>query len=129
MRKGRRSWERVLARSSRMSKHKIITFYHTFGNSYSCTTAVKWDVYNVENTKARRCHLVPKDSSRFHPGNRAELFIWPNFPARLPMFRWEKPGQPALSYDMNTSKSRNTGLPGQPCSCEEALSSNFRVCK
>lgn len=41
----------------------------------------------------------------------------------------KKPSKPTLSYDVNTSKFRNPGLPGQPCSCEEALSSNFRVCK
>ena len=32
--------------------------YHSFGNSQSCITAVKWDAYDLGNTagNARRCH-------------------------------------------------------------------------
>ena len=42
---------------------------------------VKWDAYDVQNTagKARRRRIHLKNSSRFHPGNRAEMFIWQNF--------------------------------------------------
>ena len=43
-----------------MAKHKNLNFcaYHSFGNSSSCITAVKWDARDVENTagNARRCH-------------------------------------------------------------------------
>ena len=55
--------------------------YYIFGNSCSCTTVVKWDAYDVENTtgKARRCKIHSKFSSRFHPGNRTEVFILQNF--------------------------------------------------
>ena len=54
---------------------------NSFGNSYSCITAVEWDAYDVENTagNARRCRIHSNNSSRFHPGNRAEVFIWQNF--------------------------------------------------
>ena len=54
--------------------------YYSFGNSYSCITAVEWDAYDVENTagNARRYRIHSKNSSRFHPGNRAEVFIWQN---------------------------------------------------
>ena len=51
MRKGQRSWGRVLAPNSRnkainMAKHKNVNFraYHSLGNSSSCITpAFKWD--------------------------------------------------------------------------------------
>ena len=51
--------------------------YYSFGNSYSCITAVEWDTYDVENTagNARRCRIHSKNSSRFHRGNRAEVFM------------------------------------------------------
>ena len=54
--------------------------------------------------KAGRCHPVSKNSSQFYPGNRAEVFIWQNFPARLPRYRLEEPrsreqSQPALSNE------------------------------
>ena len=59
----------------------------------SGTTGVKWDAYDVENTayKARRYRIHSKNSSRFHPGNRAEVLVWQHFPARLPRSRSEKP--------------------------------------
>ena len=81
---------RVVARNSRnkadIAKHKNYNFrpYHSFGNAtlkaVSCT-AVKWDAYDAENTagNARRCHSGHHNSSHFHPGNRAEVFIWQNF--------------------------------------------------
>ena len=49
------------------------------------TLIAEWDIYNVENTagKARRCHLVAKNSCRFHPGNLAEVFVWPHFRVRF----------------------------------------------
>ena len=52
--------------------------YYSFGNSYSCITFVKWDACDVENTagKARRCRIHSKNSSRVHPGNRAEVFFF-----------------------------------------------------
>ena len=86
-RKGQRSWGRVLVPNSRnkanMAKHKNLNFcaYHSFGNSSSCITAVKWDAYDVENTagNARRCHPDHLNSSCFHPGNLSEVFIWQNF--------------------------------------------------
>ena len=63
----------------------------------------------MENTagKPGQCHLacaVTKNTSPFHPGNRAEVFIWQNFPARLARSGLEKPrsrepSQPALSYE------------------------------
>ena len=55
--------------------------YYSFGNPYSFITVVKWDDYYVENTtgKAKRCRIHSKNSSRFHLGNRAEVFIWQIF--------------------------------------------------
>ena len=49
--------------------------YRSFGNSYSCMTAVKWYACDVENTagKARRCRIHSNNSSRFHPGRRTGL--------------------------------------------------------
>ena len=115
MRKGRRSWESVLARNSRNteSKHGETQSYnfcafHSFGNPNVCITAVKWHAYDVENTvgKARRRHLgrpVVKNSSRFHPGDRVEVFMWQNFQSRLSMIlqveKTEISGtEPTLSY-------------------------------
>ena len=112
MRKGRR---RVVARNSRNKvntvKHKIITFTPiiALGNFYSCITVVEWYSYGVENTagNARRCRIHSKNSSRFHPGNRAEVFIWQNFqPAyRDPDWKNRDLGNRASPPShMNTSK-------------------------
>ena len=53
-----------------------------------------------------RCRPGRQNSSRFHPGNRAEVFIWPkNFRtltdarSRLEKRRSREPSQPALSYE------------------------------
>ena len=83
--------------------------YYSFGNSYSCITAVEWDAYVVENTtgNARRCRIHSKNSSRFHPGNRAEVFIWRSFqPAyRDPGWKNRDIGNRASPPShMNTSK-------------------------
>ena len=83
--------------------------YYSFGNSYSCITTVEWDAYDVENTagNARRCRIHSKNSSRFHPGNRAEVFIWQNFqPAyRDPGWKNRDLGNRASPPShMNTSK-------------------------
>ena len=66
MRKGRRSWRRVLARNNYKNKTKDgetqLSYYfcafHGFDNPFSCTTAVKRVANNVENSsgKAKRCH-------------------------------------------------------------------------
>ena len=72
MRKGQRSWVRVLApnlgNKANIAKHKNFNFwaYLGIGNSKSCITAVKWDAYDVENTagNARRCHPDRQNSSR-----------------------------------------------------------------
>ena len=55
MRKGRISLLRVLTRNAKKqhaeAQKSVITFAPvSFGNSYSCITAVKWDAYDVENT-------------------------------------------------------------------------------
>ena len=51
---------------------------HSFGNSYSWITVVKWDAYDVENTTGKtkqwRINSV-EEFIRFYPGNRAEVFI------------------------------------------------------
>ena len=75
------------AKFEKQSKHgndKNLNFcaYHSFGNSSSCITAVKWDAYDVENTagNARRCHPDHQNSSCFHSGNLSKVFsIWQNF--------------------------------------------------
>ena len=79
--------------------------YYSFGSSYSCTTVVKWDAYDLENTtgKARRCKIHSKFSSRFHPGNRAEVLYdkisssHTEIPVGKPRSRELR--QPALSYE------------------------------
>ena len=70
--KGQRSWGRVLAPNSRnkanMAKYKIYNFraYHSFGNSWSCISAVKWDAYDDENT-ARWIQDDAIRTTRIHP--------------------------------------------------------------
>ena len=69
-----------------LNLRKEASAYHGFDSSFCCITAVKWDAYDVEITsgKARLCQLegpLVKNSLCFHPGSRAELFIWQNFPA------------------------------------------------
>ena len=78
--------------------------YHTFGNSNSCITAVKWDAYDVENTagNVKRCLSDFRIHLAFMPETGLKCF-----PARLPRSRLEKPksrepSQPASP--MNTSK-------------------------
>ena len=97
MRKGRRSRESVLARNSRNTESKHgetqssnFCAFHSFGNPNVCITAVKWGAYDVENTvgKARRRRLgrpVVTNSSRFHPGDRTEVFMLQNFQSHLSM--------------------------------------------
>ena len=71
------SW-RPTSKHGETQKYNFLA-YLSFGNSYSCITAVKWDAYDVENTasNARLCNPDRRQSSScFHPGNRAEVFIW-----------------------------------------------------
>ena len=99
MRKGQRTWERVLVPNSRnqvnMAKHKNFNFraYHNFGNPSSCITAVKSDAYDLEYTavNARWCHPDRRhNSSGFHPDNRAEVFSWQNFQPAYRDLGWKK---------------------------------------
>ena len=52
-----------------------------------------------------RCRPGRQNSSRFHPGNRAEVLIWPKIfkwhstRSRLEKRRSREPSQPALSYE------------------------------
>ena len=53
-----------------------------------------------------RCRPGRQNSSRFHPGKRAEVFIWPknlrtltDARSRLEKRRSREPSQPALSYE------------------------------
>ena len=83
--------------------------YYSFSNSYSCITAVEWDAYDVENTadNARRCRIHSKNSSRFHPGNRAEVFIWQNFQPAYRDSGWKNRdlgNRASPPSHMNTSK-------------------------
>ena len=72
-----------------------------------------------------RCRPGRQNSSRFHPGNRAEVFIWPkNFRtltdarSRLEKRRSRELSQPALSYDhienfiKDLEVRRDLGKPG-----------------
>ena len=63
--------------------------YYSFGNSYSCITAVEWDAYDVENAtgNARRCRIHPV----FTPVTGAEVFIWQNF-TEIPVGKTEISG-------------------------------------
>ena len=68
MTKGRR---RVVTRNSRKKQtwrntKLYVSAYYNFSNSCSCITDVKWDAYDVENTKgkAKRCRIHSKTSSR-----------------------------------------------------------------
>ena len=111
MRKGQRSLKRVLARNSRskanVAKHKSYNFrtYHSFGNSYSCITAVKWDAYDVYNTagNARRCYQGRQKSSRF-----VHVFIWQNVQPFSRSPGWKKNrvlrNQASPPSHMNTTK-------------------------
>ena len=69
-----------LRNKAKMAKNKNYDFcaYHSFGNSQSCITVVKWDAYDVKNTAGINGKTIPSGpqiSSRFHPGNRAEVLI------------------------------------------------------
>ena len=94
--------------------------YHSFGNSYSRITFVKWDAYDVENTagKARRCRIHPA----FIPVTGLKCFLWKNFPPLLP--RPRQPSQPALSYERIETLIKNSEVRrdlGNRGSYEEAL--------
>ena len=73
-----------------------------------------------------------KNSSSFYPSNRDKVFIWQIFPARLPISpvaKTEISGTESVRPPIWThrkgfldkAKSRKTGQPGQPSSCEQAL--------
>ena len=36
-------------------------------------------IWKIQQAISRRCHPDRQNSSRFHPGNRAEVFTWQNF--------------------------------------------------
>ena len=88
MRKGLRSWGRVVERNSRNKPRqnaKIITFPPTIAlaalKAVPLQLHCKWDAYDVENTasNARRRHPGRQHLSRSHSGNQNEVFIWQNF--------------------------------------------------
>ena len=79
MKKGRGYWLETASSGAKFEKWSKygetqsyhFCAYHSFGNSYSCITAVKWDAYDVENTadKERRYRIDSKNSSLFHLGD------------------------------------------------------------
>ena len=79
MKKGRGYWLETASSGAKFEKWSKydetqsyhFCAYHSFGNSCSCITAVKWDAYDVENTadKARRYRINSKNSSLFHLGD------------------------------------------------------------
>ena len=116
MRKGKRFWGRDLAANSRnkanMAKHKNFGFraHHNFGNSESCITAVNWILMTVKYSrqcKLRRCHPDRHNSSCFHPGNWAEVFIWQDFQSAYRDLGWKNRDlgkRTSPPSHMNTSK-------------------------
>ena len=95
-------------KSSNMVNHKNLNFctYHSFGNSQSCITAVKWDAYDVENTAHNAGQGHPDcQSSCFQPCDWAEVFIWQNF---QPIYRdlgwknWDLGNRASLPSHLNT---------------------------
>ena len=48
-----------------MAKNKNYDFcaYHSFGNSQSCITAVKWDAYDVKNTAGINGKIDGRDNA------------------------------------------------------------------
>ena len=90
-----------------MAKNKNYNFcaYHSFGNSQSCITSVKWDAYDVGNTAGINDKTMPSGRhilSRFHPGDRAEVLMGQKF-------------QPA--YRDRGWKNRGHGNRASPPSC------------
>ena len=111
-RKGQRSWDefwRQIRETKQTWRNKKFNFgaYHSFGNSYSRIAAVKWDVYDIENTtgNARRCHPDRQNSSRFHPcdGDESSVYMAKlriSLPrSRLGKLRSREQSQPVLSCD------------------------------
>ena len=96
MRKGRGYWLGTAssgAKFEKLSKYDEIQSYnlcayHSFGNSCSCITAVKWGAYDVENAaargKARRYRINSRNSSRFHPGNNTTTML--GGPCHIPCY-------------------------------------------
>ena len=90
MRKGRIFWRRVLAQSARkkvnMAKHKNHNFrdYHdsmTLATLMAVSLQLNgmlmmWKIQQAMQDDAIRSR---QSSPRFHPGNRAEVFVWQNF--------------------------------------------------
>ena len=94
-----------------MAKNKNYNFcaYHSFGNSQSCITAVKWDAYDVKNTadiSGKTMPSRPQISSRFHPGNRAEVLIGQKFQPAYRDRGWKNRGlgnQASPPFRINTT--------------------------
>ena len=72
VRRRQRSWGRVQAPNSRNKATRRNTNF----NFRAYHSLIKWDAYDVEYTASneRRCHPDRQNSSRVHPGNRAEVF-------------------------------------------------------
>ena len=83
----------------------------SIGNSSSCITAVEWEAYVVQNTagNARRYHSRRQNSSCFHPGNRAEVFIWKIF---QPAYRdpYEHIQDLEVRWNLETDSVLSTGF-------------------
>ena len=92
-----------------MAKNKNYNFcaYHSFGNSQSCITVVKWDAYDVKNTAGISDKTMPPQiSSRFHPGNRAEVLIGQKFQPAYRDRGWKNRGlgnQASPPFRINTT--------------------------
>ena len=71
MKKGRNEFWREIRETKQPGETQSYNFcaYRSYGNPYSCITAVKWDAYDVENTvgKATRCHLGRRILTAFIP--------------------------------------------------------------
>ena len=78
---------------------------------------------------ARRCHEGRQNSSRFHPGNRGEVFIWKNFQPTHRDPRWKNRNLGNRAIPMTHHKFyagfRGKARSRKPDSCEETLS---RIC-
>ena len=73
------------------------TFAPTIALASLKAVSLHWDVFYVESTagNVRRRHPSRQNSSRYYPGDPAEVFIWQNFqPTYLDLENRETPPPP-----------------------------------
>ena len=120
MKKGQRSWDEFW-RQNRQTKRtwrntKILTFALIIASTTLKAVSLQLNgilmIWKIQQAIQDDAMGAARIHPAVHPGNRAEVFIWQKFPARLPRSLLEKPrsrepSQSALWYNHTENFTRD----------------------